>query len=247
MTIPRTWMAASAAFVLTASTALADDPPPRPSAENWSSLRFPVDPMTPGAPYELPDGGGLQAALVEAVLTEAGIDLLRVDLTWPDRARHAIRRGDTDLDFPMNVMTADIGDRHVSTDPLIQVDDIWIARPGTALPPADGGRGLVVAVPAWDASVPRGPYRALEVQTAQDLVAAVARGEADAAYADALAARYWARQLSVDIQLGPTIRTRDVTLRMTDRRMELYPRVQEAIARLRADGRFDTLVGTFID
>lgn len=193
---------------------------------------------------------GILVEILPLIMQRAGIKTEKVMLSTK-RAMIAFNTGKLDFDFFSQSWLppdAPVGNFSFS-DAILTVKEYFITLPENQEKYADVNviYGNPVGTISGYVYFDEDQFERLDFDSESSLLLALGRKRIDVIIMEEASSRYWSSKYDIDIALGPIHTQGELALRVHNRHKDKLPRINEAIAHLKATGQIQAILKKYSD
>lgn len=214
-------------------------------------LKYNVNGSSSWVPYYVPnqpEHPGILGELVPQILIQAKIDSEKHNYP-PKRTNQALDSGLLDFDFvsPSWFPNKDMGDKFVTSDPIIEIQENIITLKENANTWANIAsiKGQVIGTVRGYLYHDDNVFTRFDFTSERELIKALHKKRINAAISGDLPALYWSKQLNLPITLATVHSDGVLVMRLRKEHKGLLPRINAAIATLKANGTIKTITDKY--
>ncbi|UJF23595.1 substrate-binding periplasmic protein [Shewanella sp. OMA3-2] len=211
-------------------------------------LKYNVNGSSSWVPYYVPnqpERPGILGELVPQILSLAEINNEKHNYP-PKRTNQALDNGLLDFDFvsPSWFPNKDIGDKFVSSDPIIEIQEniITLKDNASAWNNIDSIKGQVIGTVRGYLYHDDALFTRFDFTSERELVKALHKNRINAAISGNLPALYWSKQFNLPITLAAEHSNGVLVMRLRKEHKDLLPKINAAIATLKANGTIEAMI-----
>jgi polar amino acid transport system substrate-binding protein len=211
-------------------------------------LKYNVSGSSSWVPYylpEQPEQPGILGELVPKVLMLAEISSEKHNYP-PKRTNQALESGLLDFDFvsPSWFPNEDMGDQFVTSEPMIQIKEniITLEDNATAWKNVDSIKGQPIGTVRGYLYHDDALFTRVDFTSEQELIKALHKNRIQAAISGDLPALYWSKKFNLPIALAAVHSDGVLVMRLRKEHKDLLPKINAAIAILKANGTIDAII-----
>ncbi|WP_434928948.1 substrate-binding periplasmic protein [Shewanella sp. HL-SH5] len=214
-------------------------------------LKYNVNGSSSWVPYYVPnqpEHPGILGELVPQLLIQAKIGSEKQNYP-PKRTNQALDSGllDFDLVSPSWFPNEDMGDKFVTSDPIINIQEniITLKENAVAWQNIDSIKGQVIGTVRGYLYHDDAFFTRFDFTSERELIKALHKKRINAAISGDLPALYWSKQLNLPITLATVHSDGVLVMRLRKEHKDLLPRINAAIAILKANGTIKTITDKY--
>ncbi|WP_434953340.1 substrate-binding periplasmic protein [Shewanella sp. HL-SH4] len=214
-------------------------------------LKYNVNGSSSWVPYYVPnqpEHPGILGELVPQLLIQAKIDSEKQNYP-PKRTNQALDSGllDFDLVSPSWFPNEDMGDKFVTSDPIINIQEniISLKENAVAWQNIDSIKGQVIGTVRGYLYHDDAFFTRFDFTSERELIKALHKKRINAAISGDLPALYWSKQLNLPITLATVHSDGVLVMRLRKEHKDLLPRINTAIAILKDNGTIKTITDKY--
>lgn len=218
------------------------------NAKAETVLKYNVNGSSSWVPYYVPnqpEHPGILGELVPQILILAKISNEKHNYP-PKRTNQALDSGLLDFDFvsPSWFPNKDMGDKFVTSDPIIEIQEniITLKENASTWANIDSIKGQVIGTVRGYLYHDDNVFTRFDFTSERELIKALHKKRIQAAISGNLPALYWSKQFNLPITLAAVHSDGVLVMRLKKEHKDLLPRINAAIAILKANGTIEAII-----